>query len=192
MKWAATLLCCLNFGVAAELAPGRTVFLMPMTRGLDQFVANRLTRAHLLQVVTDPAKADVIFTDQVGAGFEDRLHELLPPPPKPETPESAKKKAEKAEEKTKERGDVPSSRDGIISMLGDPANKPEVGGSLLASRGRGNIFLVDVKTREVLWSAFERPKNSSPHEMDHTAERIVKQLKEDLNPPKAKQGASHE
>ena len=192
MRWAATLLCCLNLGIAAELAAGRTVFLMPMSRGLDQFVANQLTRAHLLQVVTDPAKADVIITDQVGVGFEDRLHELLPPPPTPETQESAKQKADKAEEKAKERGDVPSSRDGILSMLGDPANKPETGGSMLASRGRGNIFLVDVKTRQVLWSAFERPRNASPHELDHTAGRIVKRLKEDLNPPKAKPGASRE
>jgi hypothetical protein len=34
----------------------------------------------------------------------------------------------------------------------------------------------------VLWSAFERPKNSNPHELDHTAERVVKLLKQDLSP----------
>ena len=39
---------------------------MPMGRGLDQFIANRLTRMHVLQVVTDPAKADTIITDQRG------------------------------------------------------------------------------------------------------------------------------
>jgi hypothetical protein len=33
----------------------------------------------------------------------------------------------------------------------------------------------------VLWSAFEKPKNSSPQELDHTAERVVKLLKEDLS-----------
>ena len=52
----------------------------------------------------------------------------------------------------------------------------------VGGRGRGTIFLVDVKSRQVLWSAFEKPKNSSPHELDHTAERVVKQLKQDLTP----------
>ncbi len=52
----------------------------------------------------------------------------------------------------------------------------------VSNRGRGTIFLVDVKSRQVLWSAFERPKNSNPHELDHTAERVVKLLKQDLSP----------
>ena len=52
----------------------------------------------------------------------------------------------------------------------------------VSGRGRGTIFLVDVKSRQVLWSLFDKPRNSSPHELDHTAERVVKQLKEDLSP----------
>ena len=56
----------------------------------------------------------------------------------------------------------------------------------ITGRGRGTIFLVDVKSRQVFWSAFERPKNSSPHELDQTAERVVKLLKQDLAPPKPK------
>ena len=66
---------------------------MPMGRGLDQFIANRLTRLHVLQVVTDPAKADTIFTDQVGATLEDRLKDLYPPPPDPEAKEATPEKA---------------------------------------------------------------------------------------------------
>jgi len=185
MKWAVSLLCCLNccFSVAAaaELAAGRNVYLMPMGHSLDQFIANRLTRMHVLQVVTDPAKADTIFTDQLGATLEDRLKDLYPPPPAPEA-----KQAAKEIEAAKEKPESAPAQGGPPSLLGDTVNKADKAGTMgVSGRGRGTIFLVDVKSRQVLWSAFERPKNSSPHELDHTAERVVKQLKQDLS-PKAK------
>jgi hypothetical protein len=47
-----------------------------------------------------------------------------------------------------------------------------------SSRHVGTVFLVDPRTRVVLWSAYEYPKNSSSIELNRTAERIVKQLKE--------------
>lgn len=181
MKWAVVLLGCLNLASAAELAAGRTVYLLPMGRGLDQFIANRLTRTHLLQVVTDPAKADIIFTDQVGTSFEERMKDLYPPPPAPKD-EAKEKEKEKGDAKT----DAPKSR-GLATMLGDPVNKTEKQGSMgLYGRGRGTIFLVDVQSRQVVWSAYERPHNNSPHELDHTAERIVKRLKDDITPKAAK------
>ncbi|HTQ54681.1 MAG TPA: hypothetical protein VMI94_09495 [Bryobacteraceae bacterium] len=182
MKWAVPLFLCLNLA-AAELAPGRTVFLMSMSHGLDQFVANRLTRMHVLQVVTDPAKADTIITDQVGKPFEDRLKALLPPPPEPE-----QKKAEEKKPETKptEKGDTPPGA-GLASMLSDAAHKSQGPGSMSTyGRGRGTIFLVDVKSHQVLWSVFEAPDGYSPHELDRRAERIVKRLKEDLTPKEEK------
>jgi hypothetical protein len=51
-----------------------------MAGGLDQHVALRLTQDHVMQVVTDPLKADVVLTDRIGAGFEDTLAELYAPP----------------------------------------------------------------------------------------------------------------
>ena len=188
MKWAVSLLCCLNLAAAAELTGARTVYLMPMGHGLDQFIANRLTRMHVLQVVTDPAKADIIFTDEVGAPLEDRLKDLYPPPPDPEAKQAAADKAAAKEAAAKEKGDKPNPApaQGPGSMLGDTVNKADkAGGMGVTGRGRGTLFLVDVKSREVLWSAFEKPKNSNPQELDHTAERVVKLLKEDLS-PKAK------
>jgi len=181
MKWVVTLLFCLGGAAAAELTGGRTVYLMPMGHGLDQFIANRLTRMHVLQVVTDPAKADTVFTDQVGASLEDRLKDLYPPPPSPEDKEAAKAK----EAAAREKAEKPASTtvQAPPSLLGDTVNKAEKAGAMgVSSRGRGTVFLVDVKSRQVLWSAFERPKNSSPNELDHTAERVVKQLKEELSP----------
>jgi len=183
MKWAVSLLGCLSFclsGAAAELTGGRTVYLMPMGRGLDQFIANRLTRMHVLQVVTDPAKADTICTDQVGPTLEDKLKDLYPPPPDPEVIEAAKEKAAAAKDKAGPPG-APTSP-ARPSLLADTVNKADKAGNMgVSSRGRGTIFLVDVKSRQVLWSAFEKPKNFSPHELDHTAERVVKQLKADLS-----------
>jgi hypothetical protein len=45
------------------------------------------------------------------------------------------------------------------------------------SRSKGTIFLVDAATRAVLWSIYEPPKNTSPGELDRTAQRIVSSLK---------------
>ena len=45
------------------------------------------------------------------------------------------------------------------------------------SRSKGTIFLVDAATRAVLWSIYEPPKNTSPGELDRTAQRIVGSLK---------------
>ena len=39
------------------------------------------------------------------------------------------------------------------------------------------MFLVDAATRAVLWSIYEPPKNTSPGELDRTAQRIVGALK---------------
>lgn len=199
MKWAIPLLCCLNLAAAAELTGEHTVFILPMSHGLDQFIANRLTRMHVFQVVTDPAKADTVITDQVGSGFEDRLKDLYPPPPEPkEVKEKDKdaKESTEAKDETKDAKDTADTKDakdapkektgasnGRVSFLKDTVNKADKPGSMTVSgRGRGTIFLVDVKSRQVLWSAFEKPKSSAPNELDHTAQRIVKLLKDDLAP----------
>lgn len=180
MKWAVTLLCCLSLA-PAELTGTHTVYLLPMGHSLDQFIANRLIRMHVLQVVADPAKADSIITDQLGMPFENRLKDLYPPPPDPQAKEAAKAKETAAKEKTDQSS--PNAFQSPASILANTSNKAESAGSMgVGGRGRGTIFLVDVKSRQVLWSAFEKPKNSSPHELDHTAERVVKQLKQDLTP----------
>jgi hypothetical protein len=45
------------------------------------------------------------------------------------------------------------------------------------SRSKGTVFLVDAATRAVLWSVYEPPKNTTPAELDRTAQRIVSALK---------------
>src|SRR5438105_4290906 len=58
----------------------KRVYLLPMTSGLDQYIANWLTKAGRFEVVTDPANADAIFTDRLGPAFEQKWAELYPPP----------------------------------------------------------------------------------------------------------------
>ncbi len=60
----------------ANLGDLKTVYLLPMPGGLDQYLAIRLTTGSILQVVTDPQKADAIFTDRIGSGLEETLAEL--------------------------------------------------------------------------------------------------------------------
>ncbi len=44
------------------------------------------------------------------------------------------------------------------------------------SRGKGAIFLVDRKTRAILWSTYALPKNTAPGGMNHLADRIAGRL----------------
>ena len=41
-----------------------------------------------------------------------------------------------------------------------------------------------VKASNVVWSTYERPKDTTPGEMSKTAERVVKRLKDDLSDKK--------
>src|SRR5688500_13830221 len=82
----AVMFCVSTFAanVHPDLMEVREVYLLPMSGGLDQYLANRLTREGRFEVVTDPKNADAVFTDRLGPAFEDKLKELYPRPPKPE------------------------------------------------------------------------------------------------------------
>jgi len=135
----------------AELSQVQSVYLLPMGSGLDQYLANRLTAQQVFQVVTDPQKADAIFTDQIGIGFEKRLEELYRPP--------APEKTEKDE----------------VAREEPPVRFSSFG------RGKGNLFLVDRKSRRVIWSVYERPRSSTPDDLDRAGQRVVERLKKDLS-----------
>jgi hypothetical protein len=64
-------------------------------------------------------------------------------------------------------------------MLGDTVNKLAAVNSSL-SHAKGTVFLVDAKSRQVVWSVYQLPKGSSAKEMDRTASDIVSRLKRDL------------
>jgi hypothetical protein len=116
-----------------------------MSRGLDQFLAQRLTGQGILQVVTDPRKADAVLTDRIGANFEESMAQLYD--------EGKKPVSAKADDNPYQR----------------PAMQP-------LSRGKGNVFLVDRKTKDVVWSTFIIPKTTDSNDLSHTAGSIVDQL----------------
>src|SRR5690348_13831392 len=53
-------------------------------------------------------------------------------------------------------------------------NKPQPHPSAFG-RGRGTIFLVDLKSRAVVWSGYERHTGSKPEVLDRMAERIARE-----------------
>ena len=132
----------------------KTVYLLPMSNSLDQYLANMLTRSGLLQVVTDPQKADAIFTDKIGQPFQDKMDELYPPPEQP-----------------KAEGDSDEKKD----PWGQPIQKL---GSI--SKGRGTIFLVDRQNRTVIWSIYSPVSGSQPNDTNRRASDITKKLQKDL------------
>jgi hypothetical protein len=60
----------------ADLSTLKTVYVVPMPNGLDQYLAVHLTRESALQVVGNPNKANVILTDRIGVGLEQTLSEV--------------------------------------------------------------------------------------------------------------------
>lgn len=128
----------------ADMSGVKTVYLLPMSSGLDQYLAVRLTSASVLQVVADPRNADAVLTDHIGQGFEDQLDEIYGAKPKGE-----------------------DDKNGSTTEFARPAS---------GGRSRGAIFLVNRKTRDVLWSVYERPKGTAPADLNRTADRIADKL----------------
>jgi hypothetical protein len=164
---------CAAAAVNPQLKQVNTVYILAMSGGMDQFLANQITASGVFQVVADPKKADAIITDRLGESFETKLNELYPPPAPPAPPaDEAKQKAASDDKKTGD--DKKAGMD-----LGAAALRVNSGG-----RGKGNLFIVDRKTRNVLWSVFEPPKDTTPGELSKTAEKVVKRLKMDLSEKK--------
>jgi hypothetical protein len=140
--------------VHPELLEVKTVYLLPMTYSLDQFLAIRLTKGGILQVVTDPNLADAILSEHIGTSLDEQMKSLY-----------GEKKTDSAD------------KDKATSFGG-----PMAGGT----RSKGAVFLVDRKTRNVIWSDYVRPKNSQPDELNHTADKIAGQLEKDKKVKKDK------
>jgi hypothetical protein len=164
-------LCAAALLSAAELSAVRNVYVLRMAKGLDQYLANHLTNGHVFQVVTDPKLADAVLTDQIGEGFQAKLDELYPPP------ESEKPAKPEKDEKEKDAEVSPEA----AGLLGDTVNKlANPASSSSFGRAKGIIFLVDSKSKQVIWSSYDLPKDSTSKQLDATAAQIVERIKRDL------------
>jgi hypothetical protein len=179
-----------------SLSTARRVYLMPMSKGLDQYLANRLTSDHVLQVVTDPKLADVVFTDRIGKTFEAQWSALMPPP---DDKKNASKEESKKEDSAKDKSGADKSADAhsegssdtrrpATSLVDAPVNQlADLSNNSNFGRAKGMVFLVNPKSHQVVWSLYELPKNSSSRQLDRTASDIVSRLKRDLKANQPKQ-----
>lgn len=130
----------------ARAAGVKTVYILPMSGGLDNYVAECLSRGGAIRVTADPKHADAILTDRLGEDFERKLDQILP-------------KDDDADDDDSKPGEVHYGN----------------------GRNRGTIFLVDAKTRQVLWSDYEKPPAStSTKNLNREAQRIAKKLEAGL------------
>ena len=102
------------FGAAnPELPNVKTVYMMQMSNGLDQYLANQLTKRGIFEVVTDPDIADAVFTDRIGTGFEQKWTELYPPPPPPKEEET--KDTKETKEPAKNGSKAPETMENTVA-----------------------------------------------------------------------------
>src|SRR5690242_10288153 len=110
------LSCAVGGATNPQLVKVRSVYILPMSSGMDQYLANRLTSMGVFQVVADPQKADTVLTDGVGQRFEEKMKELYPPPP-------AVKKVEDAEKAKDDDNNKGTDADKDASKGQDPKPK---------------------------------------------------------------------
>ncbi len=159
-------------GNAEALAQVKSVYILPMSRGMDQYLANGLTRGAVVQVVTDASKADALLTDHLGANFEASVKDLYPEV-KPAEPA-------KLEGKKEEKAPVADAKPEESQMKSSGADRPMVSG-----RSRGMVFLVKRGTSEVLWSAYYDPSIRKPSDLDRMAGKLSSILKKAMTPASA-------
>ena len=148
MKLLASLLiavfACATLSAADTLSPRfRTVYVLEMADGLDQYLSSRLTANRVFWVVLEPTSADAVLTQSLDENFWNWLSHNYPPPA------------------------------GAPASTRSPA--PATGRT--TPRQPGMVFLVDPRTRVVLWSFWISPKKATPDELNHNAEVIAAQLK---------------
>src|SRR5258708_910316 len=68
------------FAMTVLAQPGgpRSVYVLPMAGGLDQYLAARIAHEHVMQVVADPKLADALMTDRLGDASEKTREKFHP------------------------------------------------------------------------------------------------------------------
>jgi hypothetical protein len=155
-----------------DLLGVKSVYILPMRSGFDQYLANELTSRGVVRVVTDPHRADAVLTDHLGQSFQQRMDDLFPQAAKPKAKDAAK------ESDSTEGGAQNAAADSAEESI--PDSRPITSG---ISGGKGNVFLVGREGRAVLWSDFRNPRSRQPKDMKHTADSVASDLKRALQPP---------
>jgi len=177
-----------------ELLQVKSVYLLPMHFGFDQYLANEISRMGIVRVVIDPAQADAVLTDRLGDALEQKLDEIMPRPAPAgaKTAESTATKpaaegsgesAKSATEPASETKPASTSTDRKKSSRNSPldifnaADPNAAHPATTFSSGRGNVFLIDRGTRSVIWSFYEAPRSAQPDDLKRSADKVAAALK---------------
>lgn len=145
-----SLLCASVPAIAADLSSAQPVYFWAMQSSLDQYLAEQASTAGALAVTVDPKMASAIMTDRIDKPFLDAMDELFPVEGR-EEPKNSEDSIE---------GDFQMAR---------PQNRPK-------GTPRGTIFLVDVKTRKVLWSTFLGEFDTNPKSLHREAQKVIERM----------------
>jgi hypothetical protein len=148
----------------AMLQSSPAVYFWPMSSSFDQYLAQETAAAGMFQVVVDPKLARAVMTDRIDAPFLAAMDELFP-----KAEEAAKVPPPEAKEA---KTDVAETG---IHVDTRPKNRP-------LGRPRGTLFLVDIQTREVLWSTYLDEADKNPNQLHKQARSVVDRLRKHLNP----------
>jgi hypothetical protein len=143
--------------VAPRLAGVKKVYVLPMRNGFDQYLANHLTSMNVFEVVADPKRADAVISDSVGEAFQAKMANLYP----------AKEKEKVKDDKEKE-GDKDKPKEGSAATQSGAAIPVST-----FARGRGTVFVTEVKTMTVLWSVYMPPKSGAQAELEDAARKTA-------------------
>jgi hypothetical protein len=160
----------------ADVGGPYRVYMVPMRRGLDQYLANRIVGGGVLQIVTDPKLADAVMTETLlGEKFLRTMESLSPAP----------KNTEAAKPTDTARGEGQPAGGNAERRVGPPGSA--------TSRGQGTIFLVDAKSQQVVWSTYDPAKGTGKYDLDRAAADIVRRLQKDIAAePLIKEGPQEE
>ena len=152
---------------AAGLGEARRVYFWPMSYGFDHYLADQATTEDVFDVVVDPKLAQAIMTERIDSKFLDAMDEFFPQPE-----EEDKEAKEEEEEEEAETGGI-FSGDGFLPER--PLNQP-------VGRSKGTLFLVDVVSRQILWSTYLKEFDPAPNELHKQARSVVQRFKKGLAP----------
>lgn len=161
MRWLVALAAIAAPLAAADLASVGPVYFWPMNGALDQYVAEQVTSEGLFAVTVDPTQAKTVMTDHIDAKFFEGMNEVFAS----ETPPAEEDADEAAS------GSIES---GLAARR--PPNRPR-------GNPHGTVFLVDVQTRQVVWSAYIGEFDRRPKRLHREAKQVVGALRKDLTTP---------
>jgi hypothetical protein len=167
MRWLLLLAALTAPLMAADLSSIGPVYVWPMNGALDQYVAEQATSSGTFAVTVDPARAKTVMTDHIDAKFFEGMNEIFV-----DEAAIAAAAAAKSDDEEDEDAATGSIESGLAANR--PANRPR-------SSPKGTVFLVNIQTRQVIWSTFLGDFDRSPKKLHSKAAQVIGTLSKSMN-----------